>query len=99
MILTIVLSFLAGVVGGNAFPHFVKGITRESFPNVFGGSPMSNLIAGWVGFLLAVALGCFIDFTRFPLIALGSIAVGVLLIGILHAGPGAFGRVPEKKAD
>ena len=43
---TILLSLLAGAMSANATPHFVKGITKEPYPNVFGGSPVSNLVAG-----------------------------------------------------
>jgi hypothetical protein len=44
---TILLSLLAGAMGANSTPHLVKGITKETYPNVFGGSPVSNLVAGW----------------------------------------------------
>ena len=66
---TILLSLLAGAMSANATPHFVKGITKEPYPNVFGGSPVSNLVAGWSGFVLAafaVVLG-----TRRPTPCLG----------------------------
>jgi len=97
MVLTVILSLLAGIIGGNAFPHFVKGITRENYPNVFGGTPISNLIAGWAGFVVSFVVICFAKFNTFPIISAASVALGVLLIGIFHAGPGAFGRVPVKK--
>ncbi|HLO16031.1 MAG TPA: hypothetical protein VK206_14460 [Anaerolineales bacterium] len=94
MFATIALSFLAGVVGGNAFPHFVKGITREAYPNVFGGSPVSNLAAGWVGLILAFVIASFVDIKSYPFISAAAAALGTLLIGLFHAGPGAFGRKP-----
>ena len=49
---TILLNLLAGAVSANAIPHFIKGITKETYPNVFGGSPVSNLIAGWAGLVV-----------------------------------------------
>jgi len=33
---SVILGFFAGVFGANAMPHFVKGITKESYPCVFG---------------------------------------------------------------
>jgi hypothetical protein len=46
----------AGAMGANSTPHFVKGITKETYPNVFGGSPVSNLVAGWAGLVVAALL-------------------------------------------
>jgi hypothetical protein len=40
-------------MGANATPHFVKGIIKEAYPNVVGGSPVSNLVAGWAGLVVA----------------------------------------------
>ena len=36
---TIVLSFLAGVWGGNGVPHLVRGITRRRSPSALGSGP------------------------------------------------------------
>ncbi|GII33810.1 hypothetical protein [Planotetraspora mira] len=89
---TIILSFLGGVMGGNALPHFVRGITRERYPNMTGNGPVTNFISGWAGLVLAVLLVCWAHADRHPVWAFGSAAFGVLLIGLFHAGPGAFGR-------
>ena len=62
MALTLTVSFLAGLMSGNAFPHFVKGIVRERYPTVMGDSPVINLIAGWVGLVLA----CFFEYLARP---------------------------------
>jgi hypothetical protein len=51
---TVMLSFLAGVMGGNAIPHFVKGITKEPYPNLLGNSPVPNLVAGWSALIITV---------------------------------------------
>lgn len=91
---TIALGFLGGVMGGNAFPHFVHGITRKRYPNLTGNGPIPNLIGGWTGLVLAALLIYWAHGDRHPAWAFGSIALGVLLIGLFHAGPGAFGR-PE----
>ena len=82
---TILLSLLAGAMSANATPHFVKGITKEPYPNVFGGSPVSNLVAGWSGFVLAALLLSWAHADRHPVWAFASGALGVLLMGLFHA--------------
>jgi hypothetical protein len=82
---TILLSLLAGAMSANATPHFVKGITKEPYPNVFGGSPVSNLVAGWSGFVLAASLSSWAHADRHPVWAFASGALGVLLMGLFHA--------------
>ncbi|HVV07640.1 hypothetical protein [Amycolatopsis sp.] len=89
---TVLLSLLAGVVGGNALPHFLRGLTRRRYPNLTGNGPVPNLIAGWSGLVLAGVIGAFAGPASHPAWSFGAIAVGVLLIGLFHAGPGAFGR-------
>jgi hypothetical protein len=83
---------LAGVMGGNAIPHFVRGITKEPYPTVFGSSPVTNLVVGWTGLVLTALLALLARAGQRPVWALCSGVVGVLLIGLFHAGPGAFGR-------
>lgn len=90
---TILLSFLAGVMGGNAIPHFVKGITKETYPNLLGNSPVPNLVAGWSALVITVVLVHWADVERYPIWAFISGALGVLLIGLFHAWHGAFGRM------
>ncbi len=97
MLATIIWSFIAGLFGGNAFPHFVKGITHECYPNVFGGSPVSNFLAGWFGFLTTAGLVYLAHPGLHPLASFTAAAVGVLVMGLFHAGHGAFGRTPERK--
>jgi len=92
MIATIILAFLAALVGGNGIPHFVKGITKESYPMVFSNAPIPNLIVGWLSFIIASVLVYFAKISDFPLAAAIAAAVGLLLIGLFHAGPGAFGK-------
>ena len=92
MIATISLAFLAAVVAGNGIPHFVKGITRESYPMVFSSRPVPNLIVGWLSFVIASVLTYFANVSHYPLAAALAAAIGLLLIGLFHAGPGAFGK-------
>jgi len=92
MWLTIILSFLAGLFGGNAFPHFTKGITKEPYPTVFGSSPVINFIAGWLGFLIAALFLIAAHVELNPRHALFSGAAGVFLAGLFHAWHGAWGK-------
>lgn len=92
MIVTSSLTFLAAVVAGNGIPHFVKGITKESYPMVFSNRPVPNLIVGWLSFIIASVLVYFAKVSHYPLAAAIAAAVGLLLIGLFHAVPGAFGK-------
>lgn len=96
MLATILLSFLAGAFGGNAFPHFVKGITHDVYPNVFGGSPLSNFLAGWFGFVITAVFVYLARPGSHPFASFAASASGVLIMGLFHAAYGALGRTPEK---
>jgi hypothetical protein len=89
---SMVFSFLAGVFGANAIPHFVKGITKEPFPTLFGPSPIVNVVGGWAMFLLAGSLVYWAHVDRNAAAAAASGALAVLLMGLFHASIGAFGR-------
>lgn len=91
---TALLTFVAGVLAGNSTPHFVKGITRERYPTVFGASPVVNLLAGWAGAVLALLLIQAAGVNAHATAAAVAGAIGVLVVGLFHAGPGAFGRRP-----
>lgn len=91
---TTLLTFLAGILAGNAIPHFVKGITRERYPTVFGASAVVNLLVGWAGAVLAVLLFQAAGMNAHGTAAAVAGGLGVLVIGLFHAGPGAFGRRP-----
>jgi hypothetical protein len=87
-----VLGFLAGVLLGNGIPHFVKGITKESYPSVLGNSPVPNLIGGWLSFVVAGVVVRWIDLAEFRDASLIGGGLGLLAIGLFHASIGAFGR-------
>jgi hypothetical protein len=55
------LSALAGLMGANAVPHFVKGMVGEQFPNVWGNDSLRNAVAGTLGFAVAVAIAYWAD--------------------------------------
>lgn len=89
---TIGLGLLGGVIAGNGLPHFLRGITRRRYPSALGNGPIPNLVAGWFGLLLGGGVLAYAHVDRHPVPGAAAIAIGVLLIGLFHAGPGAFGR-------
>ena len=97
MVKTVILIFLAGILGGNSFPHFVKGAVKEPYPNVFGGSPISNFITGWIGLVLTFILIFLANIRSYPLLSATSGIIGILLIGLFRARPGMFGCKPKLK--
>lgn len=92
MMVALVFGFVGGVLAGNAVPHFIRAITKQRYPNVWGGGPIPNVIAGWGGLVLAAVLLHNAFGGPTTAWAFGATAVGVLLIGLFHAGPGAVGR-------
>jgi hypothetical protein len=53
-----------------------------------------NFVVGWVGLVISIAIGWWAwpELTSAPLPSALGAAFGLLLIGLFHAGPGAFGR-------
>lgn len=92
MIVSALLMFVVGLFGANAVPHFVSGITKSSYPMIFSDRPIPNLVAGWSSFVVAGLVWILARPEAYPLPAFVGCAVGVLLMGLFHAGPGAFGR-------
>ena len=94
MIATFFVALFLGAFAGNVFPHFVNGITKKDYPSAFGNGPVVNFIIGWVGIDITVTLAWWAwpMLLAAPLIAAAGTSVGLLLIGLFHAGPGAFGR-------
>lgn len=88
----ILLGFLGGFLAGNAFPHFASGITKRDYPSALGNGPVVNFLGGWVLAVVAALCLWWADLSSHPGAAFASVSVGVLLIGLFHAGPGAFGR-------
>jgi hypothetical protein len=85
MVLAIVLGFLGGLMGANSLPHFIKGVTHESFPMAFGNSPARNAVAGWVGLVISGVLLYFANIPAHPEVALALAAIGALLAAVYHA--------------
>jgi hypothetical protein len=88
----ILLGFLGGLLAGNAVPHFVRGITKRPYPTALGNGPVTNFVGGWAVAVLAALCLWWADLPSHPVAAFAAVSVGVLLIGLFHAGPGAFGR-------
>jgi hypothetical protein len=85
-----ICGFVGGLLAGNAAPHFLKGIARESYPTVLGDSALVNLVAGWAGLLLALAFLSLAGSRASWLVVELSAAPGVLVMGVFHAIGGAF---------
>ncbi|WP_157695287.1 hypothetical protein [Nakamurella panacisegetis] len=83
--------FVVGLFGANGVPHFVRGITKSSYPMIFSNRPVANLLAGWGSFLVAGLVWMTARPDSHPFSAFIGCAVGVLLAGLFRAGPGAFG--------
>jgi hypothetical protein len=88
--LTIPLAALAGLMGANAVPHFVKGMVGEQFPNVWGNSPVRNSVAGTVGLALAVMIGYWARIPAHTPAAVAGGLVGALPMAIFHGLGGAY---------
>ena len=85
MVQALLLAFLAGLLAGNAFPHFAKGIAAERFPTVFGSAPVVNVLAGWAGLALAGLCLWGAHPVRHPGWALLGLAAGALPMALFHA--------------
>ncbi|WP_120313818.1 hypothetical protein [Mycobacterium alsense] len=87
---TILLSALAGLMGANAAPHFVKGMVGEQFPNVWGNDSLRNAVAGTLGLALAVMIGYRADLPAHAVLGIASIFAGGLVMAVFHGLGGAY---------
>jgi hypothetical protein len=87
---TILLSTLAGLLGANAVPHFVKGMVGEQFPNVWGNDSLRNAVAGTLGFALAVTIGYWADLPAHAIVGIASVFAGGLVMAVFHGLGGAY---------
>ena len=92
MLKEVALWFLVGVLGGNAIPHTVKGMTKERYPCALGNGPVPNLIGGWICLVVALVLARSANAGALSHLDLAAGSIGVLMIGLFHAAVGAFGR-------
>ena len=82
-----VYSFLAGVIGANGVPHFVKGISGEKFQTPFGksSSALVNVVWGWLNFVVAGLLLYFGNVHQHLLRAFSLVVIGALVIALVLA--------------
>jgi hypothetical protein len=82
-----VYSFVAGVLGANGVPHFIKGITGHKHQTPFGkgSSAVVNVVWGWVNFVVAGGFLYEADVHKHLIRAFGLVAIGALLMAILNA--------------
>jgi hypothetical protein len=92
MIRTILLCFAAGVWSGNGVPHFIRGITKNQYPTALGNGPVINFVVGWIAIVTTPVWLLWADVDHHRVAAWSAAATGLLVIGLFHAGPGAFGR-------
>jgi hypothetical protein len=88
----LILWILIGILGGNAVPHFVKGITKENYPCALGNGPLPNFIGSWLCIVLTTVLVRLALNSRVSDLDLAGGLIGLLLIGLFHSAIGAFGR-------
>ena len=92
MLRVLILALFAGVFAANATPHFVKGITKEPFPSLFGPGPVVNVVAGWAMYVVAAVLLVLAHPARDPAVAIAAAGIGALTLATFHATIGALGR-------
>ncbi len=82
-----VFSFLAGAVGANGIPHFIKGITGEKHQTPFGkpSSATINVAWGWTNLVVAMLLLYWGHVHPHILRAFALVAIGGLLMSLLLA--------------
>ncbi|NIK56203.1 hypothetical protein [Kribbella shirazensis] len=87
---TLVLAFLAGLMGTNGIPHFVSGITAREYPNLTGNSATNNAVGGLAAFAIAGALLALAQLGDHPRAALIAGAAGIVGMTVFHARRGAY---------
>jgi uncharacterized membrane protein len=89
-----VYSFLAGLIGANGVPNFVKGITGQRHQTPLGqsSSAVVNVIWGWINFFIAGLLLYYAhprarhhELRAFCLLALGALLSSLLLAAVWSA--------------
>jgi len=82
-----VYSFIAGVLGANGLPHFIKGITGQKHQTPFGkpSSATENVVWGWLNLVVAGAFLYRANIHSHVVIALALLAIAVLVTAILNS--------------
>lgn len=94
-----VYSFLAGVIGANGLPSFVKGISGKKHQTPFGhpSSAVVNVVWGWLNFAVAALLIYYGHVHQHLLRAFACVAVGALIMSVLLAY--IWSKHPEHNSD
>src|SRR5487761_1463359 len=82
-----VYSLLAGLVGANGVPHFVRGITghRHMTPFKKDAGAVVNVFWGWLNFVVAMLLLYYSPFHEHILRAFALVALGALVSAVALA--------------
>ena len=82
-----VYSFIAGVLGANGVPHFIKGVMGYKHQTPFGkgSSAVVNVVWGWANFVVAGGFLYEANVHRHLIRAFGLVAIGALLMALLSA--------------
>lgn len=82
-----VFSALAGLIGANGVPHFVKGVSGQKHQTPFGqpSSSVVNAFWGWLNLVVAGGLFYYSKFHAHPLRALVLVAAGSLVTSLVLA--------------
>lgn len=92
------LAFVAGFLAGDGIAYYLQGSTGyRDHPLPLRKSPAVNVVIGWVLLVLAATAGWFAHLSDHPLAGCIAAAVGVLVVGLVHAriwpGPQRSARV------
>lgn len=94
-----VYGFLAGVIGANGLPSFVKGICGKKHQTPFGhpSSAVVNVVWGWLNFAVSALLIYYGHIHQHLLRAFACVAIGALLMSVLLAY--IWSKHPEHNLD
>lgn len=86
MLITVCLAFAAGFWAGNGLPYYSSGSTGDAVnPGPFGQTAIAKVVIGWLMFVVAGICWYFAGAERQPAPAYAAAAVGVLMVGLIHA--------------
>lgn len=84
----LLLGLASGAMTASSVAHFVKGVTAEPYPTVFGSSPTTNVVTGWAGLVASGLLAHHAIARGHRYAAEFAGASGALVAGLYHARGG-----------